>query len=309
MKYIKPILQSIGHRFNRKLPKQPEPYKVNYHEKWLLPPLAVFVGIYIVLYAHPRSFGEAILMPDFYKAAIPSVLCAWVVMWCIVQATYVLDDRYPWAITWYRGPLARMGLQLFFGIAMPAFFIFGVFAGYFLLRSRGDLLVRYALEDFPFVLLMLLGFNVLTWFFYRRRAREIMQKFRAWRREHGKTLAEMEARWTGHATPSESFIERMRKEVALFEPGGDDEIKGTWALLFTGQRELQLQSVDELVRMLAGPDFYLVYRAVLVNRAAIAEVRDEDGTTDVVLLESLGGRVIRVSRRYRVRFLRWWYGE
>ncbi len=129
----------------RKPRKRAALYKVNYHENWMLPPAALFTGTFIVLYGGPVGFGQAFFMPGFHKAAVPSVLAAWFVMWGIVKVAYILDDVHPWAIAWYRGPLVRLALQLFFGIAMPGFFIFGVFALYFLVRGRADLIPRYAM--------------------------------------------------------------------------------------------------------------------------------------------------------------------
>ncbi len=95
MKKSSAILKSIIHLLTKRPRHYKLPERVNYHENWLLPPLAIFVGISIVPYGHHRSFGEAMLMPDFYKAVVPSIVSGWVVMWCVVRLTYVLDNLRP----------------------------------------------------------------------------------------------------------------------------------------------------------------------------------------------------------------------
>lgn len=284
------------------------PYHVNYHESWLLPPIAVFVGTYLVLYAVTRSFGEAVFMADFYRAVIPSILAAWVVMWCIVKVAYVLDDKYPWAITWHRGPLVRVLLQLALGVIMPAFFIFGVFATYFLARGRGDLIIRYALEDFPFVLLMLLGFSVLIWTYFRFRTREIMRKFRQWKRDHGKTVLETEARWLAGSIDIVPDPDRAKAWLALLEPYRKGNGSASWSTDFEGRRERQPYTMKAFYEKAEGADFFKVRHNVIVNRAAIGEV-DADGPDAIIVLGS--GRPderIKVSDRKRDGFLGWWKG-
>lgn len=286
------------------------PYRVNYHEGWLLPPAAIFVGTYMVLYTSARSFGEAIFMADFYKAVIPSILAAWVVMWCIVKVMYVLDASHPWAITWYRGPLARAGLQVGLGVIMPAFFIFGVFAVYFLARGRSDLIIRYAVEDFPFVLVMLSGFSTISWLYYRVRTREIMRKFRAWKREYGKTLAEMEARWKEGSIEMDIVPDpdRAKTWLALLEPYRKGNGSASWSTDFEGRRERQPYTMKAFYNKAEGPDFFKVRHELIVNRAAIREV-DADGPDAIIVLAS--GRPderIKVSDRKREAFLGWWKG-
>ncbi|WP_257669101.1 hypothetical protein [Parapedobacter tibetensis] len=298
-------LKSIIRPFNKKPLRRLEPYKVNYHEKWLLPPLAVFVGIFIVLYAHHRSFGEAIFMLAFYKAAIPSVLSAWVVMWSIVQVTYVLDDTHPWAIRWYRGPLNRMLLQLGFGIVMPGFFIFGVFAIYFLVRGHADRIIRYALEDFPFVLLMFLGFNVLAWVYYRLRTVEIMHKFRKWGRDHGKSDKEMERRWQEGSMDVVPGLDKAVAAIALLEPYSKEN-NTCFCTYLDGKTDKEPYTMKDFFAKHEGYHFHRPRPEIILNRAAIREVYKLGKDVVIILDQGRPGEEITVSVRKRNEFLAWW---
>ncbi len=283
-------------------------YKVNYHENWLLPPAALFTGTFIVLYAGPVGFGQAVFMPGFYKAAVPSVLAAWFVMWGIVKVAYILDDVHPWAIAWYRGPLVRLALQLFFGIAMPGFFIFGVFALYFLVRGRADLIPRYALEDFPFVLVMLLGYSVVMWIYYRVRMREIMEKFRQWKERYGKTEREMEDRWQRGSLDVVPDPESAKDWLALLEPYRKGN-GASWSTRLDGRRDREPYTMKAFHGKCEGRHFFKVRPECIVGRAAIREVDEDGGDVFVILGHGRPGWRIRVSDRRKDAFLAWWNSE
>ncbi len=297
-------LRSVIRKYFKKSRKRKHAHEVNYHERWLVSPLAFFVGIYVVLYAHHRSFGKAILMVDFYKAAIPSVLAAWLMMRYIVARTYRLDAQYPWAIAWWHGPLLRVALQLWHGVAVPGFFVLIFYAFYFTVRDHPLRFWRYVNEDFYFVLLMLLGFNVLIWTYYRLRTIEIMQRFRAWRREYGKTDAEMEARWALGSVDVVPDLERAKDRIALVEPCKDG--KGTcWSTDFSGNVDKEPYTMKAFYKKNEGYHFFKARYAIIVNRAAISEVEDDAGDVVIVLGKGRPGERIVVSVRRREEFLKW----
>jgi len=297
-------LRSIFRKYLKKSRKRKRAYQINYHEKWLLPPLALFVGIYIVLYAHHRSFGKAVLMVDFYKAALPSVLAAWLMMRYIVARTYRLDNRYPWAIGWWCAPLPRLVLQVWHGIIVPGFFVLIFYAFYFTVRGHPLRFWRYANEDFYFVLLMLLGFNVLIWAYYRLRTIEIMHKFRQWQRQYGKTAAEMEARWALGSVDVVPDTERASERIALIEPCKDG--KGTcWSTDFAGNVDKEPYTMKAFYKKNEGDHFFKARYAVIVNRVAISEVEDDAGDVIIILAKGRPGDRITVSVRRREKFLRW----
>lgn len=308
MKHPTDILKSLIQALTKKPLHRKEPYKVNYHEPWLLPPLAVFVGTYMVLYGHHRSFGEAVFMADFYKAALPSVVAAWVVMWCIVQTTYVLDTAHPWAIRWHRGPLVRALLQLGLCVAMPAFFIFGVFAVYFLVRQHPGRIGRYALEELPFVILMLLGFNVLIWVYYRLRTVEILDKYRKWKRTHRMTEAEMEKGWSAGSMDVVPPLEKAVGTIALLEPYSRDNNTCLCTYL-DGRYDKEPFTMKDFYEKHAGYHYHRPRPEIIVNRAAIDEVYRIGQDIFIKLEKGRPGEEIKVSVRKRDGFWAWYEME
>lgn len=294
----------------RKRNRRHLPYPVNYHEHKLVPPLALFVGIYIVLYAHHRSFGEAIFMPAFYKAAAPSVAAAWLMMHYVVKRTYALDASYPWAVRWWRGPWLRVLLQGWHGVTVPGFFVLIFYAFYFTFRGHPLRFWKYVHEDFRFVLFMLLGFSALLWAYYRIRTREIRAEFRDWQRRFGKSDEETEDEWQAQAieeTPG-AYAERKRDAVAIFEPSGRGN-NIMHAIDFGGNIDPVLLSLRDIYARLEGEHFFLVRKGLILNRRAIRSIRIDGESITIMMAEPRLNVEVKVSQRLRAKFLKWWRRE
>ncbi len=297
--------QSIRKRGKRYLPAP-----INYHENILVPPLALFVGIYIVLYSSHRSFGEAIVMPAFYKAAAPSVAAAWLMMVYVAKRTYGLDIAYPWAVRWWRGPWIRLLLQAWHGVAVPGFFVLIFYAFYFTYRGHPLRFWKYVHEDFRFVLFMLLGFSGLLWAYFRIRTREIRAEFRDWQRRFGKSDAETEEEWQGQAAIEEpgAYAERKKDTVAIFEPSGRGN-NIMHAIDFEGNIDPVLLPLREIYERVEGDDFFLVRKGLILNRRAIRSIRIEGEQVTIVMAEPRLDAEVKVSHRSKAKFLKWWRRE
>ncbi|SEN33141.1 hypothetical protein SAMN05216436_114128 [bacterium A37T11] len=309
MKKISTLIRSFIQSLTKKPRKRTLPFQVNYHENWLVPPMAIFVGIFIVLYAHHRGFGEAIFMLAFYKAAIPSIAAAWLMMRYIAKKMYPLDQYFPWAITWWRGPLPRVVLQVWHGVLIPGFAVLTFYAFYFTVREQPLRFWRYLNEDFSFVVLMLLGFNALIWVYYRLRAREIMDEYRQWRHKYNKTEEEMEELWnTGGTTDVVPALEKVKDKIALLEPNKQRTGKSR-STTFEGKQDDEPYTMRDFYKKVMGPDYYRIRPELIIHRKAIASMREEGRVVMVTLAAPRPGQEIKVADRQREEFLIWWVME
>ncbi|RAV29476.1 LytTR family transcriptional regulator DNA-binding domain-containing protein [Sinomicrobium soli] len=297
----KPFFQTIHYQLTRKPYRFYLPYPVRYHEKYLGPPLAFFVGIFMVLYASGYDFRTAVGMRAFWVAAIPSILAAWLMIRYIVERTCMLDRKHPWYATWFPRPLKRVGWQLWHGIAVPGFSVLIFYAFYFVIRHRAELFWRYLAEDFPFVLLLLSGFNFLLWVYYRLQAVEIVRHWNLTRKRKVDKAAASKLRPGVVVIP---YGEQIKDSVALFEPGLQKNKTGVVG--FDGQTGVDFRTLTEIMEEVRGYHYYMVHRSLIVNRGIISELRKTDKGVFVVLDAPRKGEEVRVSNRRTAGFLEWY---
>lgn len=294
----------INKPFGKKRP--PIPLVVNYYERLLLPPLAVIIGIIMVTYGHHRPFGYFMRSLDFYKAAIPSVAATWAVMRLVIRNTRLLDASHPWRLGGWPGPVKRVLLQTYHGVIRPAFFILGIFALYFMVRRRPDLIPRYFIEDFPLVLVLLTGFNLLCWVYYRLRMDELLRQWADWARRIRKDPLPEEMMELLPGVEVIPYGQRIKDTVAFYEPGGQGNL--SIATSFDGTQVMEPQSLKDIEEAVMGEHFFKLRREFIVNRKAIQDVRFVGDAVEVVLGQPRNGTVITASRRRRKKFTEWWQG-
>ena len=282
---LKNIITSAIHNLTKQPYRKYIPYPVNYHEKWLLPPLALFIGIFIVIYGHHRPLWYFLPLLDFWIAAIPSVAAAWLMMGYIVQRTYSLDGKCPWLATWWPRPRRRALLQGWHGLVVPGFAVLLFYAFYFIIRHRPDLFWRYLREDFTFVLLMLFGFNLLLWCYYRLRVDEISDHWNRTRRRKADRDEEVALRKGVEVTP---YGERIKDRIALFEPSSQKNKVS--AVEFDGKAGVDLRTLIEIEAEVQGHHYYMVHRSLIINRSIILEVRKTKEAVHIVLDTPRKGR-------------------
>ncbi len=191
---------------------------------------------------------------------------------------------------------------------MPGFFIFGVFAIYFLARGHAGRITRYLLEDFPFVLLMLLGFNVLLWFFYRLRNQEITEHHRKWRRDNNKPEEKKEEVVVAAVVEVIPYVKKIKDRIALFEPSQKSNNTAI-ATDFEGKREIVPQAMRDIYDQVEGYHYFRLRREMIAGRKAIASMREEGRVVTVTLAAPRIGEEIKVADRQREEFLVWWVME
>ncbi len=302
MKSIKKLFNTITRPFTRKPLRKYVPYRINYHERYMLPPLAFFVGIFMVVYGHHKPFGYFLGMWEFYVAAAPSVGTAWVALWCVTKITGWLDTRYTWLHGWWPRPFRRLLLQLALGLALPALAILGIFVLYFTCWGRMDLIPRYVIEDFPFVLLMLAGFNGLLWCYFLLRVDEILEKILKWRRDRPD-----DPDAAGTLAPGVERIpygEKVKGLIALYEPVSGENF--SLAIGFDGKPDRQPRTLLDIYADVEGEHYFMVRRNLILNRAAIAKVEATARGLFVTLDKPRRGEVVRVADGKREAFLAWY---
>ncbi|MGS2741857.1 LytTR family transcriptional regulator DNA-binding domain-containing protein [Sinomicrobium sp. M5D2P17] len=297
----KQFFQSVNDELTRRPYRFYLPFPVRYHEKYLGPPLAFFVGIFMVLYGSGYGFWTAFRMRAFWKAAIPSMLAAWLMIRYIIGHTCMLDERHPWYATWFPRPLKRVGWQLWYGIAVPCFAVLIFYAFYFVVRYRPGLFWRYLREDFPFVLLMLSGFNLLLWAYYRLQAVEIVKHWNLTRRRKVESAVASELRPGVVIIP---YGDKIRDSIALFEPGLKKNKTG--AVGFDGKTGVDFRTLTEIMEEVRGIHYYRVHRSLIVNRSIIRGLRKTEKGVFVVLDTPRKGEEVRVSNGRTAGFLEWY---
>ncbi|MEC3878598.1 hypothetical protein [Parapedobacter sp. 10938] len=142
--------------------------QVEYFDRWILVILAFFIGAFMVLYTGPEGFGDAIRDGDFYKAAIPSCLVAYVVLNLVSRSFKQLDRSNPWHTNWPR----RAVLQLYYGVVIPSLVLMGFFAIYFIERGQSDIIPKYYRIDYPFAVAMMVAINIIYLSYFLQKSRD-----------------------------------------------------------------------------------------------------------------------------------------
>ena len=289
--------------------------QIDYYDRWVIVGIAIFVGIFMVVYAFHRPFGEVIWEMDFYKAAVPSCIASAMVLFKVSRAVRMLDATHPWTIR----PAARLVLQLYHGVFLPAMILLGFFAVYFIERGHVDRLEAYYRLDFPFALVLLLGINVLYMVYYLYRIRQLKRAFHQWRRAMAPPMTGLPPApviQLLEATPPpadidplslidrEAFVLRQATNVAYFETDGLKN--AVWANRMDGSKAIELFAVEQLDQLLAGPHFFCYSKGKVVNRAAIVDVRPQGRSWVISLGGAYAGMELTVSRRRAAAFKTWW---
>ncbi|HVX00980.1 MAG TPA: LytTR family DNA-binding domain-containing protein [Candidatus Babeliaceae bacterium] len=121
----------------------------------------------IVAFGATQSFFHLLINWKYYRSLLPSVVIAFLLISEVYLATVKLDKRFDWR----DSTAARIGLQLLFGLTVPAITAFLLATVYFAAFGYNILRNTYYLEfDFPVIIILLLLLNVyyLAFYFFRR---------------------------------------------------------------------------------------------------------------------------------------------
>src|ERR1700748_1024171 len=118
----------------------------------------------IIAFGARESFFQLLLMWDYWRSLILSFLIAFFLIWLVYFATTRLDRKFDWM----HHTIARIGLQILTGLALPGCIAFILAFFYFRAFGISIFNTRYLQFDFPVIMLLLLLLNsyYLTFYLY-----------------------------------------------------------------------------------------------------------------------------------------------
>lgn len=210
----------------------------------------------IVAFGATQSFFQLFINWKYYRSLLPSAVIAFLLISEVYLATIKLDKRFDWK----ERAVPRIGLQLLFGLTLPALTAFLLAAIYFAVFGYNILTNTYYLEfDFPVVVILLLLLNVyyLAFYFFRR-----------WQAlEHIHTITTQ----TADEKKSVFLVQQGSKNVPIslesisyFYHSGNFNFART----FDKKDYIISQSLDEVEGQLNPTQFFRVNRQMIVNLSA-----------------------------------------
>lgn len=314
--------------------------QIEYPSRWILFFVALFIGAFMVLYAGPKLFGEAIKDPEFYKAWWPSSLAAYIALTLVSRSFNLLDESH----SWYRGWLVRLAMQLCHGVIIPSLVLLGFFTIYFIERGHPNMVELYYRLDFYFAVAMVVGVNIIYFRYFWQRTADYRRALRAWqaylrRRAQpdivylGTTpdtpkrlpwkpmlvlpaaTVQLEGQPAANDEPEEAgffsyvdideFIRKETERVGFYRTEG---LKNAiWSYRKSGTKAIEEFTYEQLAGVLAGRQFFAYHKGCIVNRDAIAECYKKGRYWYMVMGGAYEGTVLRVSREKAGDFEAWYH--
>lgn len=137
---------------------------VQYHDRYFRLIAALLAAHFIVAFGDKETLFQLLLDKYYYEALASSFVIALILISVVNLATKKLDRHFDWKVY----PVARAGLQLLFGLIIPAVVAFLLAALYFKLNDIDIFKTLYLKIDFPVIVGMILLFNLyyLAFYFY-----------------------------------------------------------------------------------------------------------------------------------------------
>lgn len=309
--------------------------------------IALFIGTFMVLYTGPDGFGDAIRDWEFYKAAGPSCLVAYMVLKLVSASFKQLDASHPW----YAVPFVRSALQLYHGVIIPSLVLLGFYTIYFIERNEPTIIPEYYDIDYPFAIAMVVAINLIYLSYFLQKTADARRAVQIWwkaqrARAAGESTGQL-ATWhrpkelmagtTAFLLSKKSEVRPVRKrgrpvrgilahvdrakfqqetnlEIACYDNRGLKE--AVWEYRMDGTREFNMAiSMMDLYELLDRNQFFEYDQFKLVNRDAIAEPYKNGHYWYLPLkmaFEEEGhfrSIVLKVTKRRRKAFEAWWFGE
>jgi len=323
------------------------PIQIQYFDGWISVIVAFFIGSFMVLYTGPDGFGDAIRDRDFYKAAGPSCLVAYMVLTLVSRSFKQLDASHPW----YARPLVRIALQLYHGVVIPSLVLIGFFAIYFIERGEPDTVPQYYHIDYPFAVMMVLAINGIYLNYFLQQTREARRAIRIWWKVHAARTAQD---GIGKAPPwrrpkglgagprrlllaMKSVVPPKRKrgrpvrgilehvDKAKFQAEAREDVacydnsrlkESVWEYRMDGTKEFNMKlTIMDLYELLDPQQFFEYDQFKLVSRDAIAEpyIVGIYWYLPLKMPFAVDGKemamVLKVTKRRGKGFEAWWFGN
>ncbi len=268
---------------------------------------SLVVSIFITLFGTGSSFFIALKYPSFYLVVGLSFLVALLLTYCVHYITIQLDKYFDWR----RKPFRRAGLQLLIGIILPVVLAYCIMMLYFRFVDGRDIHdSQYMLIDFPHMVYFIIILNLYYVIHYL--VVELMVMYHLWQNElrtkekERSTAVSISLEEESDAGYAQEFIidqEDLEEQAATEEilpeseiaeglikvNGGWDTLeldvvsevcyfyrsgRSNWVVTFSGSRYLVSRTLKEFEAAFCGPHFFRMNRAVIVNRAALANYEE-----------------------------------
>ncbi len=129
---------------------------VSYNNKRLRLLSAAIASIYIVFHGIPVDLVRAFSSPAFYVAVAVSFTISLLLVNAVHIVTVWLDKRCPWRLR----PFERGGLQLIFGVVIPALIDLLLVSVYFGFLGESIMENGFLLIDFPVIICLIIFLNL-----------------------------------------------------------------------------------------------------------------------------------------------------
>lgn len=271
---------------------------IRYNDFWFRVIACALAAHFIVMFGVRVSFFEALVKGHYHIPMLSSFLIAFLLMSYVRYACVRLDRLYDWR----AHTLQRIGLQLFFGLVIPAVLAFAMAYVYFLARGVSILATSYLRFDYPVIILLLVLLNayyLLYYVFSRLTQAEQLVPNAAVTAMEGEP--ERKAFLVARGARS---IPIPVDEIAYFHRNGQNYLRTA-----SGDDYYITQSLDDVEAQLPVTDFFRVNRQMLVSRKACRQINPIQHYKLELITEPGYKEQVVISQKKNREFKEWIKGK
>nr|WP_199078248.1 LytTR family DNA-binding domain-containing protein [Pedobacter sp. ASV19] len=233
---------------------------VEYRDFYLRLAACLIASHILVVYGETRSTFEMMLMPEYYYAVGGSTVIA-LILFTIMRGINIKLDR---KFGWRDKTVERVGMQFFWGLAVPSVVAFLLAAAYFFFRGANILQTSYLRYDFQVVLMQLLLINLyyIAYYFYQQwtHAEKTISQLALLRHEPAASHKE-----TFMVSKGSGNLLLPLDTIAYFYRNGDNNYVRT----INAEDYFVNTSLDEIQQQLPEDRFFRANRQILTHRQAV----------------------------------------
>eukprot|EP01133_Synstelium_polycarpum_P017051 gene17051-20313_t len=234
--------------------------RVEYRDIYLRLAACLIASHILVVYGETKSTFEMMLMPEYYYAVGGSTVIA-LILFTIMRAINIkLDKKFGWK----DKTVQRLGMQVFWGLVVPAIVAFLLAAAYFYFRGANILQTSYLRYDFQVVLMQLLLINLyyVAYYFYQQwtHAEKTISKLALLHNEPATSHKE-----TFLVSKGSGNLLLPLDTIAYFYRNGDNNFVRT----INAEDYFVNTSLDDIQQQLPEDRFFRANRQILTHRQAV----------------------------------------
>ncbi|WP_025144927.1 LytTR family transcriptional regulator DNA-binding domain-containing protein [Pedobacter jeongneungensis] len=264
---------------------------VKYKDLYLRFALCLIASHILIVYGERLTAFEMMLLPQYYYAVLSSAAIALFIFSIIRWIVIKLDGKFAWNDL----PLQRFGMQLFFGLLLPAIGVFLLVAFYFKVRGYDVMKTNYLRYDFQVVIMQLILINLyyVAYYFFEQlsHTRRILSDVLQNKAESGSDRKE-----TFMVNKADANLIIHIDEIAYFFRDEDTNYLRT----ITGEDYFVNNSLDEVQQQLSTEKFFRANRQLILHRQSLKGFNLlEFGKLQADLTPALKGEAIISQKRAR----------